>query len=567
MKKSIISLAFCLFLSLHAQENINPQQKRMLDDLNFIKNSFEFKYAPARWKKENFGWDLNESISGIKKAVLAKNDISIKDFQVQLKGFFNNVKDYHVGISFFSTERANLPFWIKGTENKFFVSYIDRELLPDPCFEEGDEIISFGGKPIAEVISELKTKEFGSNTEETDLALAEITLTCRSGEKGHIVPKGDVLVGFRRKDLSVIHHKFTWNYNPETITPPPATISRQAGIKQPPLKKSEFFNKMMVFSHWSKKELQKSAKNRFALGNKVSYLPTLGNVVWQNEEESSFDAYIFEMPNGYNTACGSMIAVVRIPHYVCDIEEVEEFKELITFIKYNADALVIDQINNPGGSVFYLYALASLLTDRPLTVPKHHIAMTQQEAYVVSSILQDLELVEDDEDAKEIFGDDIGGFPVDYLFCCELKKFCQLVMKEWNEGHFYTKPTCLFGVDQIQPDPEVLFEKPILIVTNSLDFSGGDFFPAIMQDNKRATIFGTRTAGAGGYVLANSFSNLTGIALFSTTGSLAERVNSKPIENLGVTPDISYNLTVNDLQNGFEDYRNSILNALDTITQ
>lgn len=568
MKKILISLAFCLFTTLHAQDELNPVQRRMLDDLNFIKNSFELKYAPTNWKKENFGWDLTGGILNVKKEILANPKISIKEFQLLLKKFFNDVKDYHVGISFFSTEEASLPFWIKGAEGKYFVAYIDREQFPDPPIEEGDEVISFNGRPIKEVIFELKNKELGSNTEETDNALAELTLTNRSGQRGHMVPKGDVVVGFRRKNSSSIsEQKFTWHYTPEQITIPPQKTSppRTMAPQKTPLKKNEFFKKMMVFSNWSKADLNKSIENRFAIGGKKSYMPTLGTVIWQNDEEDPFDAYIFEMPDGYNIAGGTTIAVLRIPHYVADFEEVEKFKELITFIKYNAEALVIDQINNPGGSVFYLYALASLLTDYPLSVPKHHIAMTQQEAFLVASILQALDEIENDEDVKEAFGEEIGGYPIDYAFCLELKKFCQMVMKEWNEGHLYTKATCLFGVDQIQPDQEVLFEKPILIVTNCLDFSGGDFFPAIMQDNKRATLFGTRTAGAGGYVLGTTFSNLTAIAYFSTTGSLAERVNKKPIENLGVTPDIVYNLTQNDLQNDFEDYRHGILKALDSI--
>ena len=100
------------------------------------------------------------------------------------------------------------------------------------------------------------------------------------------------------------------------------------------------------------------------------------------------------------------------------------------------------------------------------------------------------------------------------------------------------------------------------MLVNSLDFSCGDFFPAILQDNKRATILGTKTAGAGGYVLETSFLNLQGIAHFSYTGSIAFRLDGQPIENYGVTPDIVYNMTTYDLQNNYGQYTRTIQEAL-----
>ena len=47
---------------------------------------------------------------------------------------------------------------------------------------------------------------------------------------------------------------------------------------------------------------------------------------------------------------------------------------------------------------------------------------------------------------------------------------------------------------------------------------------------------------------------------FSFTGSIARRVNSDPIENLGVTPDLPYEYSIADLTGGFQDYK-AALNA------
>ncbi len=99
------------------------------------------------------------------------------------------------------------------------------------------------------------------------------------------------------------------------------------------------------------------------------------------------------------------------------------------------------------------------------------------------------------------------------------------------------------------------------MLTNALDFSGGDFFPAIMQDNRRATILGVRTAGAGGIVKSFPIGQF-GVGEVGATSSLAQRPNGRPIENLGVTPDIPYELTARDLRTGFAEYRYAILKAL-----
>jgi C-terminal processing protease CtpA/Prc len=112
----------------------------------------------------------------------------------------------------------------------------------------------------------------------------------------------------------------------------------------------------------------------------------------------------------------------------------------------------------------------------------------------------------------------------------------------------------VFGLGTIAP-AAAHYSKPVMILTNPLDFSGGDFFPAIMQDNKRAVIFGERTAGAGGVVKTYAReNNLLGVEAIHLTATIAERPDGQPIENLGVTPDIPYAVTPADVQGGYAAY-------------
>ena len=101
-----------------------------------------------------------------------------------------------------------------------------------------------------------------------------------------------------------------------------------------------------------------------------------------------------------------------------------------------------------------------------------------------------------------------------------------------------------------------------MLLTDPLNFSGGDFFPAILQDSKRVTILGSKTAGAGGYVKAARIPNRLGVSDFTYTGSIALRVDQNPIENLGVTPDIPYSISKKDYQDDYSDYKKKILKTI-----
>jgi C-terminal processing protease CtpA/Prc len=166
--------------------------------------------------------------------------------------------------------------------------------------------------------------------------------------------------------------------------------------------------------------------------------------------------------------------------------------------------------------------------------------------------------VKNDDDAQKAAATlGLDGYPGTYQLVLGVRDYCSFVLKQYSDGKQISDPYYLWGVDKITPNA-IHYTKPIVLLVNQLDFSGGDFFPAIMQDNKRVTIVGTRTAGAGGYVLEAQFPNNLGLETVRFTGSIAERVSLNPIENLGVTPDVSAPMTVNDIRNGFKNYEDEV---------
>jgi C-terminal processing protease CtpA/Prc len=256
-----------------------------------------------------------------------------------------------------------------------------------------------------------------------------------------------------------------------------------------------------------------------------------------------------------------MVGVLRIPSYSpTDVPKaVKDFAGIIQRMQKFTSALVIDQNNNPGGSVFYLYTLVSMLTEQAAVVPKHRVSLLASDIAGDLNVLTQLESVKTEEEAQKVLGgDNLHGYPVTFQLAMAIRDHLNFVMDEYKTGKQLSNPTVLWGVEKINPHKNAVYTKPVVILVNALDFSGGDFFPAILQDNKRVTVVGTRTAGAGGYVLQVNFPNNLGLSRLSFTGSIAERVDLSPIENLGVTPDVELAITVEDIRKGYGPYLKAV---------
>lgn len=558
-------------------------QQRMVRSLHQVASIFAEQYAPLDMKKDRFQLDLKREYDKAKAAVLADPNITTRQFQDLLAALVGSMRDYHVSISFHSTESSKLPFQVAGAEGRYYLTHIDREILSAEAFpfKMGDEIVSFNGRPTADAVKEIAGRMAG-NTAETDMRMAEMFLTNRRRARGdNDIPQGGAEIVIRSKGT---FYKVTmpWDYTPELLAQD--VPARNAGLLEPGFEggapsagpvSAGFFRSIGNAIAAAVHPLidlfadirAEAADNPFMIGARKSFVPRLGEVLWRSDEDSHFDAYIFKAKDGRK------MGYIRIAAYDGDNAEVREFAKIMAKYQVETDALVIDQVSNPGGSVFYLYALASHLTDKPLVAPRHRLIIGEAEAHQSADLL--VKLMRDSKKAaapekkkklkagEEEEAPNAGGYPINAKFMQLMVRSAQFILKTFNSGRRFTDLIHISGVADIDPAPkaEERYTKPILLLTNALDFSGGDFFPAIMQDNQRATIMGVRTAGAGGIVKSYSV-NQFGIDRLSATSSLAERPNGQPIENLGVTPEIPYEITAKDLRTGFAEYRYNILKAL-----
>ncbi|TPW17970.1 MAG: cPAF, partial [Elusimicrobia bacterium] len=255
----------------------------------------------------------------------------------------------------------------------------------------------------------------------------------------------------------------------------------------------------------------KDRANPFQIGGRESFVPVLGEVLWKSNARSAFNAYI------YKAADGRKIGYVRIGSYEGDAKEAAVFGELMKKFEAETDALVIDQVNNPGGSLFYMYALLSRLTDKPLKAPMQKVAVGEEDAYESLQTLMAAQQVVSEAQVKQILGPSIGGYATTLKLWKQMVAYAAFIYQEIRAGKRVTELFPFLGIDKIAPHPTDRFTKPILLLINELDFSCGDFLPAILQDNGRATVFGVRTAGAGGAVKAVQFPNQFGIANLAYT--------------------------------------------------
>ena len=205
-----------------------------------------------------------------------------------------------------------------------------------------------------------------------------------------------------------------------------------------------------------------------------------------------------------------------------------------------------------------MYDLVASLTDRPLEPPRHEICLTE----------------EDVEHAKDIImqADHAGpNTPPEDLPEPRLLAYSRFVLKEYNAGRArFLDPSSgvqirarLFDGCRPYHAGHSSLTGPLVSSDQRDDLLRAGIPRAIMQDNRRANLFGTGSAGAGGVAEKVRYKNLVQIDYITITKTVGRRLDQTLIEGRGVLPDRIYQISLEDMRSDFSLYRNALLSALE----
>jgi len=542
-----LAVAVAVF-SITAQDSLAALSRdQRLADFNQAVSIIERNYGPLQWKETSIGLDWKKNVELYREKIATSN--SDTKFYQTISQFLSSLQDAHVSAQVPSTYRASLGFLCDYVEGKVLIETIDTLRMPEALFpfKKGDQLVALGGVPVEKIMAELSLVN-NTGHKESQLRIDAARLTSRKESSGLAVPRGVTTVTVLPKGAAQpVTVTATWITRGTPIielddlsklldgssmaTIVPATTSDSLDFMND-LKKLSLFNMKLPqakLQEWASVGVNDigSPKSMFKLpegAKEIEGLPMTGAI--------------------YESA-GKKIGILRIPAYDSD-ELLQNVARAIIQMEKETDVLVLDQTNNPGGAVSLVSDLISIFADRSYVDMNFVIRPSLAWVDTFSSINQQI--------AGMIAAD-----PQD-MAANALKARFEYLEQEMRDSlvqrKFLTAPVSLdltgrYGM--ILPQPEVRYTKPVLLLINEFDFSGGDAFPALMKDNGRVTLFGARTSGAGGNVaaygpLANSFFK------FYLTESLMVRPNGQFMENLGVSPDISYQVTEDDFMNGYRNY-------------
>lgn len=525
-------------------------------DAETLVDLYVHHYGPLPWKEAYLDISLPAMTDRLMEGVRAAR--TDEDFYEALIHFLSGFKDAHVSGIVPSTYRTWLGFTVDAFGDELVIVDINREELSEELFPFalGDRLVAIDGQDPEQVMrSLLPYREMGHAPANRRLTAA--MLTSRRQSRVPRVPSGQATVAiysYAREVLETVtipwrHEGFPLARFTERPIPPVKAIFALLGGSADalPQKPASFLDQMRAL----RAPDADGSGTYLPFGNLTPYFPLGATFV-----ERSTDPYysgIFITPT-------HRIGFLRL-HTWWDIDfpaAIALLEREIPQLQATTDALIIDQTHNPGGDLCFLEEVARFFVAEPKPTVLFQVKPSR------------LWLQWFEEEALSL--------PPEWS--AKQRKLHALIREKlrtaMEAGSALTEPIPLCSPDGLITPYEnaenqvITYTKPKLLLINDMDCSGGDVFPAIIQDAGAATTFGTRTIGCGGNVIniehigRSDFTARVTMSLMVRNQDVVapNGIPTRYIENVGVRPDIHYAITPDDVRNGYRAYREAILRTV-----
>jgi C-terminal processing protease CtpA/Prc len=491
-------------------------------------------------------------------------------FHKEMLDIFTSLRDLHTNYILaepFSNRFAILPFlveWcVKDTqqstgrerkrERQFIVTQVGfpdrlKQLLPanfefhiPATFKPGVEITYWNGVPMQRAVDINANKKGGSNSA-ARFARGLENMTIRPMRSSLPPDEEWVVIGYRTEDGQNLEYRQEWL----VVSPEPVGVAKDANsdtsdysYKMGMDLTTDLVRKMkqIMFAPPDVIESERSLAEADSVRDLVKKAEGLTSVI-----KSVFRAEKISEDVGYiriYTFSGDKPAT--IPHDQWMEQLVDEFRRLI--MELPKKGLIIDVRGNGGGYIPFAERILQFLTPQEITPEPY--------SFISSPLTR--ELTRDSSDP---------GF----------KYWHSSISEALSTGSIFSGGYPVTDIDEANRVGQV-YHGPVILVTDALCYSATDLFAAGFQDHKIGDVLGVdENTGAGGAnvweydllrgVLVGSryelkqFPNTSQGRPFSPFRiSIRRNVRTgehagTPVEDLGIKPDIIYNMTRGDLLDG-----------------
>lgn len=557
-------------------------------DMEWAFSIFKHNYAPAELKKNNYGVEIASLESDC--VSLAEKDQGNQDFLALFQKCIHSFKDAHVAAQ--QMNNGLLPEYAQ-VAHLGFVTFRTKTVLDGEIVDAlrivrglkgsdtagaplvpGDLIVEVNEKKVADYLRKEIVPYLDPGQEETALTVASFRFGIRTSNDMALPVEDDVRLKVLRGPIMFEINlpwvrqdmlQFELTQNP----PEEGTVGNPTAPEVPSLeKKGQLLTQgnalaQSFFGYEQIKEilklidtpavavserLKQIAQNGFRA---AQFNPILKSLFEGGSEGDEVDlavrtrslpmsaevADLMSEPmftaKAVTTDDGQTYAYIQIANFPAEDNILTEWFRAITAIQDKGiKSVIIDMVDNGGGSLVHGMRMLNMIRQKPLKLPSLQVRLNNN---WMNSFRTQAAFAEDDY-AKTIAARVVRDLEEDKR---DGKSLSRPLSIQVLDPFFLQNPT--YGLED---------DVKIALIVNELCVSMCDIFASVFQDNEMGTIIGQRTMGGGGNVTQHGLSPVSKIGM-ALTESLIISPNGKFLEDNGVTPEVNVDMVV-DRESGFK---------------